>query len=324
MAVQTTEKPFVGKMFGYTIDFLQELGRGGFGTVYQGFDDTESTVAIKKVSKSDRRKASTEAVKFYFLKNRLLHENILKVHDVKTWMDSMWIVMEFCNLGDLNKFFNDFPCKIDSKAKIIIMRQIAKGVPFLHRNNVAHRDIKPGNILVKSESSQAVIKLGDFGLSKFLDPEGLTSAMSSNFGTLTFKAPEFWDKTSDNRVQYHRDVDIYATGLTFTAILQAKPGHGLTPNAEGFLLPSELKMPIGLAALNRNANDHAQISVVLSDRYNDSITVRRVKCIIEQMTRFSPKSRLTAGQVEKQFDFLVRNIYFTNQCGKGRKIVPET
>ena len=158
---------------------------------------------------------------------------------------------------------------LTQKPRLTSRGQFAKAVSFLHRSNVAHRDIKPGNILVKSANGQVVIKLADFGLSKFLDPTALTSAtMSSNVGTLTFTAPEFWDKTSDNRVRYHRDVDIYATGLTFTAILQAKPGHSLTPNAKGFLLSSELKMPIGLAALNRKANNHAQISVVLSDRYN--------------------------------------------------------
>ena len=150
--MEASNRPSLGtvKVLGYSIDFLRELGRGAFGTVYRGYGDAGNSVAIKKVSKSDRQRASTEAVKFHFLKENILHENIIKVCNVKTWEDSMWIVMEFCDLGDLNKFFNDYQHNIDSKTKINIMRQFAKGVSFLHRNNVAHGDIKPGNILVKS------------------------------------------------------------------------------------------------------------------------------------------------------------------------------
>ena len=70
-------------VLGYSIDFLRELGRGGFGTVYRGYDDDGNSVAIKKVSKSDRQKASTEAVKFHYLKDNIFHGNIIKVYDVK-------------------------------------------------------------------------------------------------------------------------------------------------------------------------------------------------------------------------------------------------
>ena len=48
--------------------------------------------------------------------------------------------------------------------------------------------------------------------------------MHSNVGTMAFKAPEFWDPQTDERIRYHRNVDVYAAGLTFTAIVQAVPG----------------------------------------------------------------------------------------------------
>ena len=63
------------EVFGYTLNFLDELGRGAFGTVYKGSDASESTVDIKKVStesKEDKRKASTEAMRFHYLKDKLL------------------------------------------------------------------------------------------------------------------------------------------------------------------------------------------------------------------------------------------------------------
>ena len=117
-------------VLGYSIDFLRELGRGGFGTVYRGYDDDGNTVAIKKVSKSDRHNASAEAVKLHFLTENIRHENIIKVDNVKTWKDSMWIVMEYCNFGDLNNFFKKYHQKLNRKKILIIMGKYQKQQPF--------------------------------------------------------------------------------------------------------------------------------------------------------------------------------------------------
>ena len=225
-------------IFGYKVDILQELGRGGFGTVFKGFDDAGNAIAVKKIAignKSDWRKTSSEAVKFHFLKDNVRSDHVIKVYDVKRWRDSMWIMMEHCDLGDLNNFFTKYHQRIDTNVKLNIMGQIARGINFLHQKNIVHRDIKPGNILLKSSNSYGNVKLGDFGLSKFLDPDDITSAMSSNVGTLIFKAPEFWDRKPNGRVKYHRNVDVYAAGLTFAAMLQAKHAGNLVPEAEGFI-----------------------------------------------------------------------------------------
>ena len=242
---------------------------------------------MKKVAfgdeSEDRKKASSEAVKFYRLKNNVHNDHVIKVYDVKRWKDSMWIMMEFCNLGNLNKFFIKYYQKIDTKVKLNIMGQIAKGVAFLHQKNIVHRDIKPGNILLKSSNGYAVVKLGDFGLSKFLDPDEMTSAMSSNVGTVTFKAPEFWDRKPNDRVKYHRNVDVYVAGLTFAAMLQAKPRCTLAPKAEGSMQPFETKMAIGFAALTRCQNKHREIRVVVPDRDNDTPLVKEIKSIVEAM-----------------------------------------
>lgn len=295
----------LGNVCGYTVDFLQELGRGSFGTVYKGSAEDGAVVAIKKVSKVDKEKASTEAVKFHFMKENVSNFQIVEVFAVKNWMDSMWIIMDFCDLGDLNNFFQKYLDNLKTEMRLNIMRQIARGVAFLDSKNIVHRVIKPGNILLKTEQECAVVKLGDFGLSKFLDPDDSTSAMSSDIGTLAFKAPEFWDKTPNNKVRYHRKVDVYAAGLTFAAMLQARPGHRLAPQVESSQSPSERRMPIGLAALTRCQNMQIEINGVVEYK-NDTHLVKRIKFLIGRMTCYSAGARLPASMVEEKLNDILQ------------------
>ena len=75
------------EFFGFKIDFLEELGRGAFGTVYKGYDQNDSLVAVKRIrtgTEEDRKNASKEALKFHYLKDKDLQANghIMRVIDV--------------------------------------------------------------------------------------------------------------------------------------------------------------------------------------------------------------------------------------------------
>ena len=103
--------------------------------------------------------------------------------------------------------------------------------------------------------------------------------MSSNVGTLSFKAPEFWDQKPGNKIIYHRNVDVYSAGLTFTAMLQAEPDQNLVPSVEGSCHAAEANMPIGLAAYSRKTYNQPAISVV-AIRNSDDRTTKDVKELI--------------------------------------------
>ena len=293
---------------GYAFDLLDdEIGHGGFGTVYKGLDRDRKTVAIKRLSKEHKANASTEAMKSYFIKNNINHNQIVKIYDVKFWKNSMWIIMEYCELGDLDKFFKCHTAAVkDLLPKVKLMKQISNAVQFLHSQDIVHRDIKPANILVKlAPERQALIKLGDFGLSRFLKPDSLTSAMSTKAGTDMYKAPELWNIIPGQPVKYHRNIDVYSTGLTFAAMLQARPDHSLVPRAEGSVRPSEMSTPIGLAAHNRMNYQQAVFNVVENKKGDDQMT-KSVKSLIQDMTQVSPQKRASSSIANEQLNAILK------------------
>ena len=288
---------------GYRVNLSDEIGRGGFGTVYKGCNQLEETIAMKKISKRGRRKAIKESVLLQTLKGLPRHGNVTEVYDVKADKDSMWIMMEFCDLGDLNQFFTvHYTYCQHFTVKVRLMKQIIAGIAFLHSKNIVHRDIKPENILLKfTPQGHEIIKIGDFGLSKILDPDSLTSAMSSNVGTLSFKAPEFWNYKSGQKVRYHRNVDVYSAGLTFIAMLQAQPDKDLVPKAEGSLTDSEANIPIGLAVNSRRASNQPEFNVV-ENKPGDDESIKEVKDVVRGMTCMRPKNRLSPSTVHTNLE----------------------
>ncbi len=284
---------------GYTVNILDDIGRGAFGTVYAATDSNGITRADKKISFRDHPKiASSEAIKFHQVPQD--HRNIVKIYDVKKHQSSIWIFMELCSHGDLDQYFrNNFPILNEGiELKLDLITQILSGIAFLHHNSIVHRDIKPGNILVQSNGPDVtpVIRITDFGLAKFLDPNGETSGMSTDVGTLAFKAPEFWQRARNGTIRYHKSVDCYAVGLTILAMLQAKNGQRLTPIAMHSLDTSaEGRKLIGMIMNDRNTHRQPELNLVQIN-HTDGTMLKRIKQIIQGMTVFNPKFRLTAKQ----------------------------
>ena len=136
--------------------------------------------------------------------------------------------------------------------------------------------------------------MADFDVSKCLDPEVETSLMTSNVGTLAFKAPEFFQRTSPGKIEYHRNVDIYAAGLTFLAILQVEFGKKmLIPRIETPMDDSELHAPsIGQLISERIKYKVPELSIVKLEG-----PLRNLKWLVSQMTCVNPEKRLSASKV---------------------------
>ena len=238
--------------------FHNILGQGAYGMVHKTWNETGETFAVKRIDGEQNPRALHQNFDELL---QLDHENIVKIFDICQENQVLFVFMTYCPLGDLNKYFRSKELKLGEK--IDIMEQVANGIVYLHNKNIIHRDMKPDNILVFYDS-KVTAKLSDFDFSKVLDPDVETSVMTSNVGTFGFKAPEFFQRTKEKQIYYHRNVDVFAAGLTFLAMIQYDKDSGkLIPHIETPKEESELHAPIGSLIAERIKYQVPDLNVVV-------------------------------------------------------------
>ena len=285
----------------YVVSIRKALGSGAFGRVFPARHKDGRLIAAKQVDSEKRKSAEKEyeALKKFPPHG---HKNVIKIHDIITdEYNDMWFMMDLCAHGDLQQYFHKNPDKFKNvDIKLDMMYQIANGLNFLHDNNIVHRDIKPNNILLANNPghSEYIIKIADFGLAKYLDPNNETSAMHSIVGCNWFKAPEFFNDLQSGKINYHKSVDIFASGLTFLAMIQPQNDPSkLFPKIEGTMLnDTENKLPIGQCMINRHNLVQQQIQVVVEKDEHSNIE-KMIRRVIKRACNANPSWRITADQV---------------------------
>ena len=330
MAAKSGTEMKVGE---YTINLASHIGSGAMGVIHPATDAAGIKVAAKRICGKDPRKMKKVAEDL----NKLLlldHQNIVKFYDVYQDQSTIWIFMEFCPHQDLGDFLSKR--KVTNRQKLDIMIQIAEGIDYLQRRNIIHRDIKPSNILI-SNDNPIVVKLTDFDFSKFLEDDFDTSLMTTNVGTPAFKAPEFFLRNEQRKIEYHRNVDIYALGLTFLALIQGN--KGLVPQIETPNDVSELHAPIGRLIAERIKYDKKPLTVIPKDHGKDRMKLfkgkradsasavnepqkvmseesKEIRKLIRGMTCPVPKDRLSAVQVLQDLYDTETKVKYHSVCKK--------
>lgn len=147
---------------------------------------------------------------------RFEHTNLCKYYDVallnyKNVLDEteqMEVgIMEYIDSGDLKSFLKKHPQHTD---KLLI--DVLKGLAYLHKHGMAHRDLKPQNILIKMVDEEPVSKITDFGISKLIDSDDANS--SALLGTIEYMAPEqFNPKKYGVNGRITTNLDLWSFGL---------------------------------------------------------------------------------------------------------------
>ncbi|XP_077245431.1 CBL-interacting protein kinase 7 [Tasmannia lanceolata] len=164
------------------------LGRGTFAKVYYARSLASGTgVAIKVINKSKITNPTMELriIREVSVMHRLRHPNIVKLHEVIATKSNIYLIMEHAKGGELfSKISNRRPLP-ESVARRYF-HQLISALHFCHSNGVAHRDIKPQNLLLDNEGN---LKISDFGLSAL--PEQLKDGLlHTACGTPAYTAPE--------------------------------------------------------------------------------------------------------------------------------------
>ncbi|HET9794027.1 MAG TPA: serine/threonine-protein kinase [Thermoanaerobaculia bacterium] len=205
------------------------LGQGAMGNVYLAVDpEIERQVAIKIVrtdlTDSDRRdEVETRFLREAKIAGRLQHPNIVTIYDVGREGESTFIAMEYVEGRPLAKLLRpDVP--LSDAQRFLIARQTAEALAHAHERQVVHRDVKPGNILIRSDG---VVKVSDFGIGKLLTGGEDVTRTGMMVGSPSYMSPEqIRGDTLDGRS------DIFSFGVVlYEMFTGARPFPGDTVTA---------------------------------------------------------------------------------------------
>ena len=158
------------------------LGKGGEGVVLLARDtDLDRLVALKLLRPSAAENEGALAGEARIV-SRLQHPNIVTLHDIGSYHRMSYLVFEFIN-GESLRARIDRAGAIPFADAVVMMSQILAGVSYLHENDIVHRDLSPGNILLTRDG---VPKVTDFGLSVLRQAQPDDEVT----GTLRYMAPE--------------------------------------------------------------------------------------------------------------------------------------
>ncbi|XP_055401645.1 focal adhesion kinase 1 isoform X10 [Bubalus kerabau] len=195
------------------------IGEGQFGDVHQGTYTSPENPALAVAIKTCKN-CTSDSVREKFLQEALTmrqfdHPHIVKLIGVIT-ENPVWIIMELCTLGELRSFLQVRKYSLDLASLILYAYQLSTALAYLESKRFVHRDIAARNVLV---SSNDCVKLGDFGLSRYMEDSTYYKASKGKL-PIKWMAPE-----SINFRRFTSASDVWMFGVCMWEILM----HGVKP-----------------------------------------------------------------------------------------------
>lgn len=227
----------------------KKLGSGACGVVKMIYDrKTCVPYAMKHVNKmiQSNQTARTgnneeKVMNEVNIMKSLSHPCVIKMHDIVDDPNSVFMILELMKGGDLLTRIVKNSYLPEQTSKLIFL-QICYAVKYLHDNNITHRDLKPDNILLESDDNETLVKVSDFGLSKFV---ANNTVMKTLCGTPLYVAPEVL--LTGGRGAYTKKVDIWSAGVVLYTCLS-----GSVPFSDEFGTPAVEQIKMGKFSFRGN------------------------------------------------------------------------
>ncbi|BBM86005.1 serine/threonine-protein kinase [Candidatus Uabimicrobium amorphum] len=195
---------------GYRVTSI--CGKGGMGTVYKAWDEKlKRKVAIKVIPKATIHEESRQRfLRETQLTSQLVHPNIVRLYQTGETHDYIFFVMQYIEGSDLFSHVEENNLSSRRIAQIVI--RILDALVYAHENNVVHRDLKPGNILVDKTGIPIVM---DFGLAKTIGGDYSLTTTGQILGTPYYMSPE--------QIEFPKQInvssDIFSLGVILYQLL---------------------------------------------------------------------------------------------------------
>ncbi|KAK7135609.1 hypothetical protein R3I94_014312 [Phoxinus phoxinus] len=216
----------VGK---YEFNRKDLIGHGAFAVVFRGRHKQKHhfEVAVKCINKKNLAKSQSLLGKEIKILKELKHENIVSLLDFQEISGCVYLVMEYCNGGDLADYLHSKGSLSEDTIRVLL-QQLAGAMSVLRSKGIIHRDLKPQNILLsystgrRANPNNICIKLADFGFARYLQGNTMAATLC---GSPMYMAPEVI--MSQN---YDAKADLWSVGTIIYQCLTGKaPFQANTP-----------------------------------------------------------------------------------------------